>query len=303
MTIHSSASTCTPFERNVGFLHPGEMGSALVALATANGWQAHWVGEGRSAATHARARRHALTDVASLAKLSASCAVIVSVCPPHAALDLAGQVAALGFRGIYVDANAISPDHARQAEQMIRAGGGSFVDAAIVGPPPAPGSATQVLLSGPNSDKVSSVFQGPGVTLCFLGAEVGRASAVKICHSAVHKGMLAMQLASLAAAQKLGVRAELEQLWAARASTTAYVNNMPGSLRRIAKAWRFAGEMQEAAQTLEALGLPGGFHRAAAEIYERLSRDGGQLPLADAGALADRLLGPGRRQAERNAGH
>jgi hypothetical protein len=36
------------------------------------------------------------------------------------------------------------------------------------------------------------------------------------------------------------------------------------------KAWRFAGEMHEIAATFEAAALPGGFHQAAAEIYERM---------------------------------
>jgi hypothetical protein len=36
------------------------------------------------------------------------------------------------------------------------------------------------------------------------------------------------------------------------------------------KAWRFVGEMDEIAATFEAAGLPGGFHRAAGEIYRRL---------------------------------
>lgn len=292
-------------ERCVGFLHPGEMGSALAALAVRNGWQACWVGEGRSAATRERALRHHLVELATLSEMSRRCCVIVSVCPPNAALEVARQVAALAYRGTYVDANAIAPAHARQAEATIAAAGGSFVDAAIVGPPPAPGSATQLLLSGAGAEQVAPLFAGEGVALTLLGPDAGRASAVKICHSAVHKGVLAMQFAALAAAQELGVRAELERLWASRASTAGYVDGMEGNLRRAAKAWRFAGEMDEAAQTLEALGLPGGFHRAAAEIYERLSQGGRQVPVADVGALADRLLEPGRRQAERerDAGH
>jgi hypothetical protein len=33
------------------------------------------------------------------------------------------------------------------------------------------------------------------------------------------------------------------------------------------KGWRWVGEMEEIAATFEAAGLPGGFHRAAAEVY------------------------------------
>ena len=38
-----------------------------------------------------------------------------------------------------------------------------------------------------------------------------------------------------------------------------------------AKAWRFEGEMKEIASTMEAAGIPGGFHSAAGEIYHRMA--------------------------------
>ncbi len=37
------------------------------------------------------------------------------------------------------------------------------------------------------------------------------------------------------------------------------------------KAWRFVGEMSEIADAFAARGLPDGFHRASAELYERLA--------------------------------
>jgi hypothetical protein len=36
------------------------------------------------------------------------------------------------------------------------------------------------------------------------------------------------------------------------------------------KAWRYVGEMEEIAEAFENAGLPGGFHRAAAELCQRL---------------------------------
>jgi hypothetical protein len=39
-----------------------------------------------------------------------------------------------------------------------------------------------------------------------------------------------------------------------------------------AKAWRFAGEMEEISATFVAAGLPGGFHEAAGEVYRRIAR-------------------------------
>ena len=50
-----------------------------------------------------------------------------------------------------------------------------------------------------------------------IGEQVGHASAVKSCDSAVHKGLFALLLASLATAEQLDVRTELERLWASNA--------------------------------------------------------------------------------------
>ncbi|MCX6465250.1 MAG: DUF1932 domain-containing protein [Pseudonocardiales bacterium] len=40
------------------------------------------------------------------------------------------------------------------------------------------------------------------------------------------------------------------------------------------KAWRWAGEMDEAAATFTAVGLPDGFSRAAGQVYRRRGPDG-----------------------------
>jgi len=50
--------------------------------------------------------------------------------------------------------------------------------------------------------------------------------------------------------------------------------------RVTAKAWRFEGEMNEIAETFHEAGLPAEFHRAAAEIYRRLSdfKDADEAP-------------------------
>jgi hypothetical protein len=39
-----------------------------------------------------------------------------------------------------------------------------------------------------------------------------------------------------------------------------------------AKGWRWVAEMEEIAASMEAAGLPAGFHAAAADIYDRASR-------------------------------
>jgi 3-hydroxyisobutyrate dehydrogenase-like beta-hydroxyacid dehydrogenase len=100
----------------IGILHPGEMGISLAASALRGGSAVYWASDGRSEKTHLRASAHALIDAGSLAGLCRICAIIVSVCPPGAAEELAGQVIQNSFKALS-DANAISPQRAGRIGQ------------------------------------------------------------------------------------------------------------------------------------------------------------------------------------------
>ena len=121
--------------RTIGLLHPGDMGSVLGALLTQRGFRVLWASAGRSAATRSRAAT--LEEVRTLRELVQASELILSVCPPHAALDMAQQVAADRFAGAYADLNAISPETARAIGRVIEGAGMRFIDGGIVGPPPA----------------------------------------------------------------------------------------------------------------------------------------------------------------------
>src|SRR3954447_10102918 len=91
----------------IGVLHPGEMGAALGARLRECGREVRWAGEGRSDRTHARAAAAGLGAAGAVPAIAAGTDVLLSVCPPHAARDVAREVA--GYTGVFVDANAISP--------------------------------------------------------------------------------------------------------------------------------------------------------------------------------------------------
>jgi hypothetical protein len=100
-----------------------------------------------------------------------------------------------------------------------------------------------------------------------------------MCFAAYTKGTTALLSAILATAEKLNVRAELENQWSRGGSDFAVQTQ--NRVRRVtAKAWRFAGEMEEIAATFEAAGLPGGFHLAAHEVYQRMAqfKDAPEVP-------------------------
>src|SRR5688500_4215993 len=107
----------------IGVLHPGEMGSGVGASARTAGARVLWVSEGRGAATRKRAEADGLEDVGTLGRLTREAQVILSVCPPASALDVARVVAAHRFTGVYVDGNAIAPATTRKVGEIITTAG------------------------------------------------------------------------------------------------------------------------------------------------------------------------------------
>src|ERR1700761_1439681 len=119
--------------KTFALFHPGEMGSAVGAALASRGFRVLWASQGRSTETVVRADAASLEEARTIEQAVKAAEVVVSVCPPHGALALAREVAAGGFRGIYVDANAISPATAREIGTVIEAAGGAFVDGGIIG--------------------------------------------------------------------------------------------------------------------------------------------------------------------------
>lgn len=254
----------------VGLLHPGEMGSAVGATLVAGGARVLWASAGRSEATRARAQGLGLDDAGTLAAVAAASRAILSVAPPHGALDLARAVAALGFRGLYVDANAVAPATAREIGAVVEAAGARFVDGGIIGPANRKPGAARIYLSGEGAAEIAPLFTAGPVDAIVLDAPAGAASALKMAFAGWNKASQALLAAIRAFAIAEGVDTALLAEW-----KISQPDVPARSERAIAdntrKAWRFVGEMDEIARALAGVGLPAGFHEAAGEIYRRLS--------------------------------
>jgi 3-hydroxyisobutyrate dehydrogenase-like beta-hydroxyacid dehydrogenase len=248
----------------VGLLHPGEMGAAIGAVLRQRGIDVLWASEGRSEKTAARARTAGLSDAGSMPALARRADVILSVCPPHAARDVASAVGE--FDGVYVDANAVAPATVRE----IGAGFERFVDGGIVGPPPGD-SPTQLYLSGREAQRIVDLFADTNVEARVVSGKVGAASAVKATYAAWSKGSAALLLAIREVALAEGVADTLFAEW--RKSIPGLEERLAGAERSArAKGWRWVGEMEEIAAAFAAAGAPDGFHLAAAEVYRRYER-------------------------------
>lgn len=92
----------------VGFLHPGEMGSALghgVRLERSP----DLLGVARAQRGHAETHDPGWVDLGTVEALAAQCEVLVAICPSQAASVMAQSVARAGFSGLYIDANPLAP--------------------------------------------------------------------------------------------------------------------------------------------------------------------------------------------------
>ncbi len=260
--------------QRIGIVHPGQMGIVVAVSARNSGNEVFWVSENRSASTQKRASEAGLQDAQTLGELCRLCPVIVSVCPPEFAEEIAEQVARHSYQGTYVDANAISPERAQRIARRLEENGARFVDGGIVGPPSDTRNRTWLYLSGEHAADVAPYFSAGPIEIEVLAGGIGRASALKMCFAAYTKGSVALACAVLAAAKQLDIFDDLERQWARSGPS------LPGLEREIAraapKAWRYTGEMREIAATFQSAGLPPEFHQAAEEIYRRLEDFKGQ---------------------------
>lgn len=254
----------------IGILHPGDMGSVVGACAVAAGARVLWASEGRSAGSRERAAAAGLEDARTVAAVVAASDVIVSVCPPHAAIDVARDVAGRRFAGLFVDANAVAPGTAREIGAIVEAGRATFVDGGLIGPPPRNAGSTRLYLSGREAKRAAALFESSALEAIAIGDGPGAASALKMTYAAYTKGSSALLMAIRALAASEGVDDALLAEW--RRSQPDLPKRSEAAARDNArKAWRFVGEMEEIAATFAAAGLPGGFHEAAAVIYSRLA--------------------------------
>jgi Domain of unknown function (DUF1932) len=235
----------------VGLLYPGEMGTAVGSAVRG---EVLWASEGRSEATRERAAT--FTDMGSVSQLVQASEVVVSICPPAIAEDVAREVFELGFDGIYLDANAISPARMRR----IAALGPRIVDGSIIAK-----TGINLYLAGPEAPVVAALFGDGDVHAIDLRAEIGAASALKMAFAGWNKIGTVLTGHAHEIARRYGVTAWLE---------AEGVSAEP--LPRIAgRAWRWAPEMEEIGDTCVELGLSDEVPRAAAALYRDLSEKRG----------------------------
>jgi 3-hydroxyisobutyrate dehydrogenase-like beta-hydroxyacid dehydrogenase len=260
--------------QTVAIISPGEMGYAVGSALKSNGLDISTILAGRSELTRNRAEDAGFRDFPTLGDLLGEADLLLSIVPPATAVDLAREVAsamkATGHRPPYADCNAISPNSARQAGEIISEAGAVYIDGGIIGTPPWKETLPRIYVSGERTELMAQL-DGKGISIRPIGKDIGRASGLKICSASLTKGTLALQMAIMIAAQAMGLTEEFKaELLISRENLYRKIES--GTRRLPSVSGRYMGEMEEIAATFSAVGVTPKFHQGALDVYRLLAK-------------------------------
>lgn len=277
--------------KKVAVLSPGDMGGATGAQLHNNGLQVYSCLAGRSDLTRQIATEAGFIDTASLDELVQSVDMILSILVPSQAVGLADTVAAAmqrtGAYPIYADCNAIAPQTVEKIAATITAAGAQFIDAGIIGGPPAPGSDTTFHCAGPDTAAFEALGQH-GINVKVVGSKIGQASGLKMVYAASTKGTTALWTELMVAARAMGLEDALMAEFGEGHPVSRNLRSIPGMPH---KSGRWVGEMEEIAATFEGLGMTPRMLEGAADMYRFVdSTPLGQLTSRDPHPTLDHVL-------------
>jgi 3-hydroxyisobutyrate dehydrogenase len=217
---------------------------------------------------------------ASAAEAVSGAALVISAVTAASTLDAARSVVGgLSHGPYYLDINSASPESKRAASQAVNGAGGRYVEAAVMTPVPPYGIASPMLLGGQYAEGFLAEAEGLGLKARFVSAEVGQASATKMCRSVMVKGVEALVSESMLTARRYGV----EQ--AVLASLNDLLPNPDWEKlarymisRTLEHGKRRAEEMREAAVTVQDAGIEPLMSRAIAERQDWAAVTAKSLP-------------------------
>jgi 3-hydroxyisobutyrate dehydrogenase-like beta-hydroxyacid dehydrogenase len=246
---------------NVALIGYGEVGQILAEDLSSAGHAitAYDVklGSERGTAMPRHARANRVTLAGSAAGAVADAELVVSAVTASQTLAAADACADHLPEGcFFLDFNSASPGTKRAAAARLADGAGRYVEGAVMTAVPPYRIKVPLLLGGPDAGALAPLLGDLGFAAKVASAELGVASATKMCRSVMIKGLEAMVIESFTAARRHGVEdaviASLAETfpgidWEAQA---AYFFQ-----RVIAHGRRRSEELGEAAVTLQEAGL------------------------------------------------
>ena len=258
----------------VAVIAPGAMGAAVGKRLSDNGLTVLTSLDGRSEETRARAKAAGMTAAkdGDIARAD----FILSILPPGDALSLAQRfvpaLTASNAKPVYVDCNAINPKTVDRVAAAVAPSECPFVDAGIIGQPPAPGDAgPRFYASGREAHRFAQLKEF-GLDVRMLDGPLSAASALKMSYAGITKGTQALGAAMMLAATRGGsADALLAELKGSQAQMLAWLNRSLSMMPP--KAYRWVAEMHEIADFVAEDPAAHELYAGAAHFYEQIAED------------------------------
>ena len=176
---------------------------------------------------------------------------------------------------VVIDINSVSPDRKRETSLRVEQAGAVYLDMAVMAPVHPRKHQTPVLLAGADAERLLPELLALGFAGSVAGDRPGAATAIKMVRSLFVKGLEAITVETLLAAEASGCFDEI---------LASISGSFPGLDWPRFAAYQFerttthgrrrAAEMRESAATLDALGLHGALADAIADVQDRMGADG-----------------------------
>jgi 3-hydroxyisobutyrate dehydrogenase-like beta-hydroxyacid dehydrogenase len=198
--------------------------------------------------------------------------VISAVTAASSAVVAQGAGKAMRAGQIFLDLNSCSPATKRSNAEAVQSSGADYVEAAVMAPVPPQRLKVPILLGGRRATELAPVLRALGMNATCIAAEIGVASAVKMCRSVVIKGLEALAVESMLAARRFGAENEVLASLQGTFPQMGWQDKLPDYLiSRVAEhGRRRAAEMREVAHTLEDVGIEPTMARATAARQDAL---------------------------------
>jgi 3-hydroxyisobutyrate dehydrogenase-like beta-hydroxyacid dehydrogenase len=195
----------------VALLGLGEVGSVLVEdlRGLGHGVAAYDIAWSDDSSIARRNAESLDVPMDSLAAALEGADLVVSAVTPGSCVAVARASAGLLRTGAwYVDLNSASPGHKVEAAALVEAGGGWYVEVALMSAIAPRRLSAPFLLGGPRAEAFAEAATEFGLLdVSVVPGPLGRAAATKLCRSVVVKGLEALFTESLTAARHHGVEA------------------------------------------------------------------------------------------------
>ena len=252
----------------------GEAGAAIAGdLAAHDGVEVHGY-DPVAAATPAGVERH--DDVHSAV---ADAELILAITPAaDATTALVQSLDTISGNAVYADLSTSAPRLKQRLAGLADAAGLRFVDVALMSPVPGRGLRTPALASGPAAGSFVATMRPLGMPVEAVGDEPGRAAAAKLLRSVLMKGLAAVLIESLRAAEAAGLAGET---WENLVAQLGAIDE-PMVRRLVAgtgvHARRRLHEMEAAVELLTEVGVDPVMTRSTVAHLRRLVDDPDDLP-------------------------